>query len=267
MQFPCPTCSATLSLPDDAAGRKAQCPSCQSVFQVPTALPYSAQASELAAVVHRGRTDSVNCPGCDKRLAFNASTAGQVVICPTCQRRIRMPTAAAFYDATAAVAETSSPSPVAPAWGVPASPVDGPLIRRNADPYSAPMPDPSRRAVGTTDYATPGWMWFGTSVVTLGYDFLWTALMVFSMFADNVDADALIGFIFLFGWAGLSILAHSVMLLGALRMTQRRSLGMARLGAFMGLLPCGMCSVIQIPFAVWAIVVLHNSDAAQDFSD
>lgn len=178
-----------------------------------------------------------------------------------------MPTAAAFHDAAVAATETSTASPAAPAWSVPASPADGPLIRRNADPYSAPMPDPSRGVPGRTDYATPGWLWFGTGVLTLGYDLLWTAIMSLGLFADNLDADALIGFVLLFGWAALSILAHCVMVLGALRMTQRRSLGMARLGAFIGLLPCGMCSVIQIPFAVWALVVLHNSDAAQDFSD
>ncbi len=35
----CPSCSATLKAPDNAAGRKLKCPKCTSVIEVPAAAP------------------------------------------------------------------------------------------------------------------------------------------------------------------------------------------------------------------------------------
>src|SRR5262249_44775069 len=36
IKFPCPTCSRTISAPDESAGRKGKCPSCQAIMVVPT---------------------------------------------------------------------------------------------------------------------------------------------------------------------------------------------------------------------------------------
>ncbi len=179
-----------------------------------------------------------------------------------------MPTAAALHDASATPDAGAGAVPTAaPVWKSVSSTADGPPLRRTADPYAVPVSDPARAATRQIDYATPGWLLLGISVLTLGYDLLWTAMVVVGVAVENVDADALMAFAMLFIWAMVSILIHSLMLLGGLRMTQRRSLAMARLGAIVGLVPCGMCSMIQIPFAVWAIVVLHNSEAAQDFAE
>ena len=143
---------------------------------------------------------------------------------------------------------------------------DRPPIRRDADPYSAPLQDPSLEPRSQNNYAAPGWLLVGISVASLLYDLIWAALMLVGLLND-LDADALVGMVLFSVWAMVSMIVHGLMLVAGLRMTQRRSLGTARLGAYMGLLPCGICSILQIPFAVWAIVVLHNASAAQDFSE
>lgn len=110
---------------------------------------------------------------------------------------------------------------------------------------------------------------FGISLANIAYDVLWTGFICLGLLADNAgaDADAVLGFVLLFIWALLAIIVHSFSLVAGLRMTQRRSLSTARLGAIFGLVPCGICSVFHIPIAIWAIVVLYNPDAARDFSE
>ncbi len=246
MQFPCPNCHSTLSLPADSAGRKAQCPSCQSVFRVPDAvsgeLPPAAMPDlsvVLMAVVKPERPDRVGCPGCDKILAYDANSAGRIVICPNCQRRIQMPTVAA-----------------------------SPLIQVDPGPYASPPATPIwDRPTTIANYEAPGWCLFGVSIAALIVDVLWIGMICLGLLEDNLDDDTMIGFAIFFLWAFLSIICHLVTLVAGLRMTQRRSLSTARLGSIVGLIPCGSCSLLHIPFAIWAVVVLYGSQAAQDFSE
>jgi len=105
------------------------------------------------------------------------------------------------------------------------------------------------------------------SILNLGYDVLWMGVIVIAMFAEKLDADALIGFGVFLGWGILSIGLHATTLIAGLRMTQRRSLPIARLGSTLGLVPCGICGVIHIPFAIWALVAVYGSNAPNDFTD
>lgn len=92
-------------------------------------------------------------------------------------------------------------------------------------------------------------------------------IIVIAMFTEKLDADAVIGFGMFLGWGLLSIGLHATTLIAGLRMTQRRSLSIARFGSILGLVPCGICSVIQIPFAIWALVAVYSADAPKDFTD
>jgi len=87
------------------------------------------------------------------------------------------------------------------------------------------------------------------------------------MINDKLDADAAIGFGVFIVWGAISILMHATSLVAGLRMTQRRSLSIARVGAVVGLMPCGICSVVQVPFAIWALVAVYSSNAPTDFSE
>jgi hypothetical protein len=266
VQFPCPTCSATLSLPDDSAGRRAQCPSCQATFRVPDIAPAPFQSDSTDAVIRSERKDAVGCPGCDRLLAFDVTSAGQIVICPSCQRRIKMPTAVEMQG-------IATPRPTLEAR--PSSTFDTPrdaprpLIQRD-DPYASPpltSGGPYERS--ETNYAPPGWSLFGISVINLGYDFIWIGIIALGMLSDNAqaDPDAAVGFAVFILWAVVAFIMHSIMLIAGLRMTQKRSLGLVRAGSIMGILPCGVCAIVQIPIGIWAVTVAYGSNATRDFSE
>lgn len=265
MQFPCPTCRSTLSLPDDSAGKKAQCPSCQAVFRVPETVAFSDRSPTnlLPAIVRPGRTDAVACPGCDKLLAFNSDSAGQAVICPSCQRRVRMPTSSELFGGQEARAATKTVRPfqvpVAASTSLPQPP-----LKREGDPYAAtPLSSETYHSKSLTNYTGPGWGLFGVSLLNLGY----VGIIVILLVAEKQNADAVLGFVVFLLWGAISATMHATSLIAGLRMTQRRSLSLARLGAILGLIPCGICSFLQLPFAIWALITLYNADAPRDFTD
>ena len=105
----------------------------------------------------------------------------------------------------------------------------------------------------------------GVSVLNLAYDLLWSGLIAFSAIQEQLDADAVIGFAMAFVWALVAIVCHAMTLVAGWKMTQRQSLSTARLGAILGFIPCGVCSLLQVPIAIWAVVVLYSAEAPTDF--
>ncbi len=255
MQIPCPSCRLSLALPDDAVGRKAQCPSCQAVFLV-AAGPIAPEP----AIVSADRTDAVSCPGCDRRLAFGQTTAGQVIICPSCSRRVRMPTASEMSRDGRTTTQSSAEAQ--PGFELLSTPPQ-PTMRRGAGPYEAPMTPGSYAA--QTNYAIPGRFLLVMSSLNLAMDILWGTFMTIGLLAPGNNQGDIGGVIMMFGWVTTSLLAHGLTFYAGLKMTQRRSLAMARIGAIVGIIPCGVCAVLQIPFGIWATVVLFNSNAPDDF--
>ena len=66
----------------------------------------------------------------------------------------------------------------------------------------------------------------------------------------------------------LSIAACAVVAIGGLRMRQCRSWGLSLTAAILAIasvLLFGLCSVLIVPFGVWALVVLCNSDVQREF--
>jgi hypothetical protein len=218
----------------------------------------------MDAVIRSGRMDAVGCPGCDRMLAFDSTTAGQVVICPSCQRRIKMPTALEMQGGT--MQRPAFESRSSTTFDSPRE-APRPLIQRD-DPYASPPSLPSPIGQSQTDYSTAGWFLFGMSVLNLGYDFVWSALMALGALAPapaNGNQDAAIGFAFFFVWSLISIAMHSLSLIAGLRMTQRRSLSLVRAGAIASLIPCGICGIFQLFIGIWAVVVAYGRNAPQDF--
>lgn len=56
-----------------------------------------------------------------------------------------------------------------------------------------------------------------------------------------------------------------VVLLGGIRMLQRRSYGLAMTGAIVSMLPCSCCCCLGLPFGIWALVVLSNPEVKNSF--
>jgi hypothetical protein len=215
----------------------------------------------MRAVVRPERSDAVACPGCDRLLAFNTNSAGQVVICPSCQRRVQMPTAAELqYESS------SPPDPIAKRETVTTRETFRPFID-NQDPYTSP---PIARQANTlrrapTDYATPGWFLVGSSVLALGYGALWLLFFAISFAGGNGNADQVLGIGAFLAWGLLSIASHSMSLLAGICMIRRSHLWLVRVGAIVALIPCGSCYLLQVPFAIWAVVVAFGTTANQDF--
>jgi hypothetical protein len=232
----------------------------------------------MRAVVRPERTDAVACPGCDRLLAFNTNSAGQVVICPSCQRRVQMPTAAELqYESSSKVfADSSRPGGYAPSPPEPIGSRETAITREatretfrpfidDQDPYASPpltrQPNTFRRT--PTDYATPGWFLVGSSVLALGYDVLWLFFFALSFIGNN--AGGALGIVAFLGWGLLSIASHILGLLAGVCMIRRTHLSLVRAGAILALIPCGSCYLLQVPFAVWAVVVAFGTTANQDF--
>ncbi len=233
-------------------------------------------ATTQHATIKPARTDAVGCPGCGKLLAFNAASAGQVVVCPSCQRRIRMPTAAEMQAGPGfgsgsgtqqSSATSSSQSPTSRESTAYSRQPAQSSSWRSEGPYSAPKQTPfdSNASRSNANYTTPGAFLLGVSALNLAYDLVWCGLIAVGAIQDKLDADAAIGFAMFFVWALMSIVCHAMTLVAGWKMTQHQSLSTARLGAIVGFIPCGVCFLVQVPFAIWAVVVLYSAEAPTDF--
>jgi hypothetical protein len=65
----------------------------------------------------------------------------------------------------------------------------------------------------------------------------------------------------------LGIVLYSLTILGALKMKNCQSYGLAMTGSITAMLPCGGlgCCILGLPFGIWAIVVLMNSEVKAAF--
>lgn len=175
-----------------------------------------------------------------------------------------MPTAAEMQATSSSVASQSPIRRESTAYST--QPSQSP-IWQSEGPYAAPTQNAfgSGGLQSNVNYSTPGAFLLGVSALNLIYDLLWSGLFALGAIQDNLDADAIIGFAAFFIWAILSIACHAMTFIAGWKMMQRQSLSTARFGAILGLVPCGVCFVFQIPFAIWAVVVLYRAEAPTDF--
>lgn len=64
---------------------------------------------------------------------------------------------------------------------------------------------------------------------------------------------------------GLALLFIVLISVGATKMMSARSLGWSRAAAILAMIPCYGCWPLGIPFGIWAIVVLSNSQVKEAF--
>ncbi len=248
-----------LALADSAAGKRALCPSCEAEFRVPTL--QSPGREPAAAQLPRS---GIRCPACERPLAFDASLAGQTIICPTCQRRLRMPAAGERVADLGPVPAMEPAGTWRPAHER-TSTANPPSYEEN--PYS-PLATPSETPASPdfqANYALPGFFLVALSGPALLFVGLYLITIILGVAAGGAvpgPAEMVIIFMFFF----LAALSHGATLIGGIQMITRRRLDLARLGAWAALYPCGFCTVIQIPFAIWALVVLHRASAPADFA-
>jgi hypothetical protein len=138
IKFKCPHCKRGLSVKEHLAGKRAACPACKKVLQIPTpqakAAPQSRPAPQakpapapkppdleaLAASVlgdepkpaeaAEQKTVDFNCPQCDAELHLPADLAGKQAPCPECRRIIKVPQLAKKEPTDWRKAQPSGPS-------------------------------------------------------------------------------------------------------------------------------------------------------------
>lgn len=226
MRLHCPHCQRTLEVPDSAAGKQVRCPACSKTTRAPESTPgeqpppsdsvdtararkslYSQPPAtsplsppmpvepptEREAPKEREpskeRIERTACPKCAKMLLVTPTLANQIVACPACHSRIRMPSVAdagrgvpatlAFGSGTGVeVRETRtlpsisegprSPEGTAPAswtsadWKQPTGQLAAPTSAGPSRPYARPGADPmsdpysaSSQTAAKDPYTTP----------------------------------------------------------------------------------------------------------------
>jgi len=282
----CPSCQALLALADSASGKRALCPNCAAEFRVPDSLESDGGTAERSAspgpVLPVGTSlnsgSLIRCPACDRTLATDPSMAGKPIICPTCQRRMRVP----------ATNETASPEAKDLGYSPETSPDRWPKSSESTynpfpehspgfDPYVATPLGPDHYASiptlpgsmpgmqTATNYALPGaflTLLSALGALVFGLSLLAVIVGVWDQKAP-MDLDDFVVTVF---FTLTSLVAQLLSFVGGIQMIRRRQLWWARLGAFAGLYPCGPCVVFQLPIAIWAIVILNREIAVYDFA-
>jgi hypothetical protein len=65
---------------------------------------------------------------------------------------------------------------------------------------------------------------------------------------------------------GVAFLLHIATLFGLYNAITMKSKAMAWFGFIMNIIPCGnMCCLISLPFAIWGIVVMADSEVSRNF--
>lgn len=268
-----------LALADSAAGKRALCPNCSSEFRVPLVDDPPMGGGSQSPAVSPLRTGSmqsggtlIRCPACDRTLAADPSMAGQAIICPTCKRRMRVPTAEEQATGGRVTSTEKQVDTWVPGPGVthPNAAAENPY---SENPYfpSAPLPPPAGMSQfgwqPTTNYTLPAVLLLIFSTVSL----LFFGLALFGLAIDGgaaaggqPQADA-IGASLMAMLFTVALFSSATTFYGGIQMLRRRNLGWAKLGAIAALYPCGLCTVLQLPIAIWAIVILFRETAKLDF--
>lgn len=300
MEIRCPHCTAALDVEELSAGRLTICPACSGTFRIEQAAesPESAASAgedlsargpsglsgtaagtwdstePAEAFLHRNPGDRlIRCPACERLLSVGRSMAGQTMICPTCRNRLQIP-----IHSTAGGADRD-----------PAEPQAVVLQSDQPRPYVSPPPlkQPTDLAVPSSAAWEPE-PWDGTLPTGLPtireqpadnpYRMPAIFLMILSGFGLTVMLPMIGSQLLatLFGQAsglfslGLYLLAgiaHGLSFYGGLEMYSRKSLRMAKLGAWAGLYPISFCCFLPAPFAIWALIRLSDPKAESDFSE
>lgn len=197
-------------------------------------------------------------------LALADSAGGKRALCPNCSIEFRVPSAPLAEGGTAEPAATAEP--VLPAGANIAS---GSLIRCPAcdrtlaiDP-SLPGSIPGMQT--GTNYALPGAFLAilgAIGVIVFAFSLLGAFIGIFGQQPPRGSDE----FIFTVLWSATSIAFQLLTFIGGVQMIRRRQLGWAKLGTFAALYPCGSCVLVQLPIAIWALVILTREIAVYDFA-
>lgn len=304
IQLQCQSCQKILKVDDSAAGKKARCPGCQSLIDIPAAVSSSVSDKPVAnpkqphEPAKSGTSSSpvkVTCQSCGKVLQAPGHARGKAVRCPGCQSVVKVPATTPTKSPSAAGRATQS-KPLAPASVAPqasiaptSSPTGGGLFDAFGNiPSSMPtsggwdLPPASPYAVSnysSSALATPRKPMDRTPFYIINGIFiaLWGLLVVgFGVYTfvmlviglANIPAGMQINYPRLIGnivGRLIAVILALVQLVGGIQMATRGNLSIARTAAIVAAIPC--FGFLVFPFGIWATVLLFSKSAKRDFGE
>ncbi len=225
---------------------------------------------------------TVICPACQRKLRLPDELLGKTVKCPACKEAFtvadpeNVPPMAAVVEESAAISSEED------------SPVDRPRRRmpvddEDDDRYEDDYDDrPRRRRRGSRSDAKSkvtgpaiGLMVSGGVGLAVGLVNLAGNIIQILNGAAQAQANALPGSNtagFVIGYtvtvvmvATFIIVWSGVVIAGSFRMLQLRNWGTAKTTAILAMIPCYHCFILGIPFGIWALVVLHDEEVRRAF--
>lgn len=121
IQLRCSSCQKVLQVADSSAGKKARCPGCQSMIDIPSTAspankapaPESTRVSEPSKPAAATSQIKVACQACGNVMQAPSSAAGKAVRCPACQSVVKVPGGTAPTSPSAQNSPAMSPKPTA----------------------------------------------------------------------------------------------------------------------------------------------------------
>jgi phage FluMu protein Com len=169
IQIQCHSCQKVLQVADSAAGKKARCPGCQGLIDVPSAESAVAKASPIAKPSQSSEPVKpaanpsqikVICQSCDKVLQVPVSAAGKAVRCPGCQNAVSVPSMLSSKSPAGTSGSVSAVTPAKPSSPrpsetprAPSRPTQTPAVHAPAvqsDFFSAPTANPVAPTAATS---------------------------------------------------------------------------------------------------------------------
>lgn len=252
IEFRCSTCGKLLRVGDDSAGKKSRCPECGNIQDIPGAVSSPpGQPFPAGPYPHAGTTP----PGHSSPASGPASTHSP------------RPTPSPTSPRPGAVPMGGAPAPQ-PTFG------SNPYAERQAsgNPYATPSGYTARPggygpfAGSPEDYARsrlsgPAIALIVFAVLGLAFSALAILGFIVQVAENSFDDDGVPGLV----WVLANLVLRLVMLAGGIQMLRVRSYGLSMAAAVTAIIPCGMCCFMDLPFGIWALVVLLDANVRNAF--
>jgi hypothetical protein len=264
------------------AGKKGKCPHCQTVLVIGGGTPAAAPQPAFGGLQPLGEadlqpldspqawSDPLSAPG--GGLAPLGGGNDLFASLPAAQPLAGKPLAAApsplgYTPSTSPFgAGVNAPNPYASPNPYAASPY--------ASPYGAPMPGPyARPTVAPLKVMLPAIFLLFFSVISLGWlgiTGLNAILQPLPPPPPELDEAGQAGYKAGYYFAVVAIpvvgmFVNLAVIAGGIQMIRLKGYDMARGGAWAAIVPCSLCCITNIPFGIWALIVLNQPDVRRMF--
>jgi predicted Zn finger-like uncharacterized protein len=217
--------------------------------------------------------EQIRCPSCNSVLRVPESLLGKNVKCPKCETTF-----------VAEIEELAQPEGIVRERTPAAS-----SVPRSADEFQEELPaedeDEDRprsrrrrrrgRGIAAAESAVAGpaialmvvaGLAIALCVLGLLLNLLGTGLMAAGARGGAQQSDVALNAVTGIGSAIFGLCYWSLVMVGAVKMKNLSSYGLAMTACIVAMLPCSACCLLGLPFGIWGLVVLNNPDVKDAFS-